>query len=52
MHPKKLVIVTRCQDCPLDSCAQRQMCGPIPPGCPLPDAPLTLTPEEPCHEEN
>jgi hypothetical protein len=42
-HPAKLVKITRCSDCPITTCDQRQPCGSIPDTCILDDAPAAMT---------
>jgi hypothetical protein len=45
-HPAKLVKITRCQDCPITTCDQRQPCGSIPDTCILDDAPAAYVERE------
>lgn len=33
----RIVVINRCQDCPIEGCEHRQIAGTIPKQCPLPE---------------
>lgn len=42
MRRFKIVVISRCADCPVELCEDRVVCGDIPQGCALEEAPLEL----------
>lgn len=39
---RKIVVIGKCPECPIDGCEHRAMCGPIPEECALEDAQAAL----------